>query len=373
MNSRHTKPLAPLLDNVHRRTLADYDEDRSHVTKQLLQCGARRVFEIGSVGALGISDLDLLACFPDDFDWSDLPPTAAGLLRELPNSFLHPPWVIRERHLEHLSALFAVMQMRDLATGAVFQSEQSPEERMLWSVEACALTLATLATRQMSTSTRSALCLVHGVTHNLSLAESDGIQPPGGQEFCRRIQALRSTWFFRVDPERTAELVDLWALGVGLLTEILSSYGTRLESVLGVRSQTEFDLPVPGSRLVYRFTNESSPARVLRSGLLVKILALPASIGPVFALLSRPGWGLESWLRPSFDWSSCGRWAQLDPAFESAAERYVRANAAYLKDVLSCRVPFLVLNGGTLAHVRNVDRSWVKNLASRITTSLAGR
>jgi hypothetical protein len=366
------KPLAPLLDNVHSRTLADYDEDRSHVTKQLLQCGARRVFEIGSVGALGISDLDLLACFPDDFDWSDLPPSAASLLRTLPSSFLHPPWIIRERHLEQLSALFAVMQMRDLATGAVFQSEQSPEERVLWNVEACALTLATLVTRQMSTSTRSALCLVHGVTHNLTLAESDDIRPSGGEEFCKRIRALRSTWFSRTDPERTVELVELWERGAGLLAEILSSYGTRLQNVFGAKNQAEFDLPVPGSRLVYRFTNEPSHTRVHRVGFLVKILALPASIGPVFDLLSRPGWGLEGWLRPSLDRSSRGSRVQVDPDFELAAERYVRANAAYLNDVLSCSVPFLVLNGGTLAHVRTTDRNWARNLANRITTSLAG-
>jgi len=343
-----------------------------HVAEGLLRCGAERVFEIGNVGAPGISDLDLLACFPDDFAWSDIPPAAARLLRALPTSFLHPPFVIRDRHIEVLPALFAVMQMRDLASGEVLQPQQSPEERMLWNVEACALALATLVTRQMNTSTRSALCLVNGVTHNLTLAAADGIEPNGGEEFRQRIRLLRSSWFDRTHPERRLELVELWGQGAGILAQILSSYGTRLEGFFGNQSKAEFDLPLPGSRLVYRFTSESTPTHVQRAGLLAKILTLPASIGPVFELLSRPGWGLEGWLHPALARRS--RWPrmQVDPAFEAAAERYVRANAAYLKDVLPCSVPFLVLNGGTLAHVGSADRSWMRSLANRITTSLAG-
>ena len=157
-----------------------YERDRSAVMETLLVAGAKAVYEIGSVGVPGISDLDLLACFPNDRDWSQANPALEKGIAERRSTFLHHPWGMRERHLDLLPNLFAIRQMRDLQTGGLREVVQTDVQRLLWNIEASASVLALLSSRAAHMSARSALCLLNGITYNLELNSMSGSETERG-------------------------------------------------------------------------------------------------------------------------------------------------------------------------------------------------
>lgn len=329
-------------------TAADYEQDRAGMVAALVECGASSVFEIGTVRAPGLSDLDLLACF-------DGPPTAATcapvtrFLASRPPSFLHPPWALFKAHLPLLPDLFAIRQLRTLHGHRALAVAQRDSQRLLWNVEACASVLGVLRLRAGRASERSALCLLHGITYNVMLAGEDGIHDPCGPEFVQRIGALRSGWFAADPIERGVELQQLWQLASALLHGLLAGYASTIASRLGAPRATRLLLPIPGARLLYGF-GAPPPPRALALPF-AETLWLPAGLQPLFERLAAPGNGLDRWLRPRPRVRTAATATAPDLAFAAEVDRYARANARYLGDVLPANLPFLVLNGGTLAHL----------------------
>lgn len=356
-------------DNVRPRALDEYYLDRAVVARALRECGAARVFEIGHLRAPGISDMDLVACFPDDFHWQTLPRSTPRVLRRLPETFLHPPWVIRERHLERVGALFALSGMCDLDTGEQPLPPQSAAERVLWNVEACCSVLAMFAARRARSTTRSALCLLNGIKYNLALAERDGIRPEDSSRYASAIVELRREWWSLPAQVRESRLVELWSRGAALLEQLLDAYGELVVLRYGLRGGGDFDLHIPGTRLVYRFETHAPGSRVngrARAGL----LHVPATLGPLFRLLAAPEGGLDRWLKPREHAPHALRAIEVLPDFEAATWRYARANAEYLDDVVRCHLPFLPLNGGTLAHLKSSRAGGLRALARRVARGL---
>ena len=326
----------------------DYVRDREFMATALRASGASRVFEIGSIGVPGISDVDLLACFPDDLEVGNFEALAAILERK-PASFLHAPWGMCERHLASLPALFALRQLRDVATGATEAPVQSATQRRVWNIEACAAGLGVLAMRTRSTA-RSALCLLNGITYNLGLAGRDDIVAARGTEFGDRIAKLRRSWRGAGQFWRTAEITALWSLAPSVLTELLLGYEALVAPRGPARRGHDILLPIPGARLTYCFTRSLSTLQVLRHPL-TTVVALPQGLAPLFEALAAPGCGLDSWLRPSRTGRGRGPAQGLHPALADEVHSYARTNASYLRDMLTLRAPLLLLNAGTLTHL----------------------
>jgi hypothetical protein len=351
-------------DTVRHLDPAIYERDRAAMVDALLASGAQSVFEIGSVGAPGISDLDLIACFADD---ASLRGPWDAVQRLLPGSqtFLHAPCALRARHLRLLPSLFAVRQMRAGDGTAVEVAAQTPVQRLLWNVEACAAVLATLQTRRQIT-TRSALCLLNGVRYNVDLARLDRIEGTSAERFGERITALRRNWFSLAADVRTHELASLWGLAQTTLRELLAGYANRVRARL-LDEPAELLMRVPGAKTTYWFSDRGAP-RLLLTQPLGSVLALPQALGALFQLLAAPGLGLDQWL--TVDRVEEGDDARIDPEFAHAAHDYARDNARYLDDMLATRTPFVLLGAGTLVSVRSTAADRVMNLLRRVKAKL---
>lgn len=358
-------PITITADTIRPMSLDDYAAERAAMVEALSACGAASVYEIGSVGVPGISDLDIVACFPDDFDLRRSFAPVESLLRGGPSAFLHAPLAMRERHRRLLPSLFAVRQMHHLQGGVSLQPTQTPMQRLLWNVEACASVLGTLVSRRRLT-TRSAVCLLNGVRYNVELAAHDDVTAPLAGEFCGRIGRLRTSWFDLPAPAREQETIELWAAAETILVDLLAGYGRRVGNLLR-ETPSDLLLRVPGANTTYFFTNGRAP-RLLLTQPLATVVTLPRELGPLFQLLAEPGLGLDRWL--TVEHVDAGPDARLEPKFALAAHAYARDNAEYLGDMLAQRTPFLLLGGGTLSHVRTTAAARVMNLLRRVRTKL---
>lgn len=360
-----TPPITITADTIRPLTLDDYAAERAAMVDALRSCGASGVYEIGSVGVPGISDLDVVACFPDELDLRRSFAPVEALLREGTRGFLHAPWAMRERHRRLLPSLFAVRQMHDLQGGPSLEPVQTPMQRLLWNVEACASVLSTLVSRRRLT-TRSAVCLLNGVRYNVELAALDQVAAVGSGEFCGRIGRLRSSWFELAAPAREQETIELWTAAEAVLRDLLASYGQRVASFLR-ETPNDLLMRVPGANTTYFFTNGKAP-RLLLTQPLANVVTLPRELGPLFQLLAEPGLGLDRWL--TVEHVDAGPDVRLEPKFALAAHAYARDNAAYLQDLLAQRTPFLLLGGGTLSHVRTTAAARVMSLLRRVRAKL---
>jgi hypothetical protein len=351
--------LIPRPEREARPEAADYERDRSGMVEALLACGAEAIYEIGTLRAPGLSDLDLVACFPDEAAAVLSFAPLRRFLRRRPPSFLHPPWGLCRRHLGPLPSLLAVRQMRDVVTGRTLVAEQTPVERCAWNVEACAAALGALLLRGGASYVRSSLCLLNGITYNLELAAPDGVRAVRGDEFGQRIGMLRALWFRADHGWRTLELDALWAMAQVVLRELLAGYADLIGQRLGHHDAAATMLPVPGTRLCYLFGGA-------RSGLrqpFATVVHLPANLAPLFVRLAQPGNGLERWLelRPAVAVRDAA-----DPAFAAGVDAYARRNADYLRDMLALRSPLMLLNGGTLAHLGHAPTGRLLRRISRL-------
>ena len=359
--------LSPFRDDVVAEPLSRerYAADAMLVASAALRAGASRVFEIGSLAAPGNSDIDLLVCFPDDWRWERLPGELLQLLDALPGTFLHPPWVMRERHVPALPALFAFRRLTDVVTGDEVLPKQSPAQRLSWNIDACCAVLAALAVRRRAISARSALCLLNGIGYNVELAAEDGVAAAHGTRFTTAIRALRDAWFTLPRGTRLQQLAVLWQLGSVVLRELVGGYATLLAERFALPSGGRGELRATGSSVVYVFDDApgagGSAARAWWRPQLVPRVHLPERLGAMFRLLAEGG--LDRWLQWRSRESRSGAAAaalataasDLDAAaleLRAEARATARANARYLDDVLSCAGPFLPLAGGVLAHVR---------------------
>jgi hypothetical protein len=348
-------------DTVAPLTRDDYAADRARVTAALDAGGALGVYEIGSVGAPGISDLDVVAVFPDGADLAAASRPLAAALAATTRTFLHAPWAIHDRHLPRLGGLFAVRSMRELHDGSERTIVQAPHERRIWNIEATCSVLALLLGRRRTT-TRSALCLLNGLRYNVDLAAADGIRSAHAAPFTAAITHLRSQWFALPPAQRNAELIATWRAGVPVARELLDGYAqwlaTRTEGAPGA-----WWLPVPGTQNVYHF-GPSEAAAPRRPRPFANVVPLPAALGPLFVHLATPGCGLDRWLAPVALAAPVA--PPFDAEFGAALHRYVHGAADYLKDLLARPSPFLLLGGGTLGAVRATPAGRASRLLRRL-------
>lgn len=356
--------LVLVADTVRPLAREVYDRDRAAMVDVLADLGATSVYEIGSVGAPGISDLDLIACFGDDVDLRPAKAAMAPLLRSS-STLLHPPWAIRARHMASLPSLFAVRQMRDLLGGGSLVAEQSRFQRMLWNLEACAGVLATFVGRRRIT-TRSALCLLNGVRYNLELAAVDEVVAPGGSEFAAGIATLRQDWFGTAADLRERRILELWAQALLVLRGLLDGYGVQVAALARHRA-TDAMLQVPGTRTLYYFTEGRAPGLVLTRPLST-VLALPQALGSLFRALALPDTGLHRWLHVNL--VDEGEPVAFAPEFAAAVRDYARANADYLAEMAREGSPFLLLGGSTCNRVHLTARGRLLGLLQRLGASL---
>lgn len=358
-------PITITADTVRPLAASVYDAERAAMAAALRASGASAVYEIGSVSAPGISDLDLVACFPDDADLRHPFAPITGLLRTSA-AFLHAPWALRERHVPLLPSLFAVRQMRELGGGPPLAPKQTPAQRFLWNTEACASVLAALVARRRLT-TRSAACLLNGVRYNVELAAADGISTADGEPFCRRIVALRRDWFVLPAEARERETISLWNAAEAVVRGLLQGCAAHVASRMSGPT-TDASMRVPGANTTFYFTNGTAP-RLLLSQPLASVVPLPRELGPLFALLAARDGGMDRWL--SVQRAEAGPGPSFDPAFAADVRAYARDNTAYLTDLLAQPLPFLLLCGGTLNHVRTTPAARVMNLLRRARARLS--
>lgn len=329
-------------DTVLALTAADYDAERAAMADALFAGGASAVYEIGSVACPGISDLDVIARFPDHVDRAAAWPRVAAVLRRA-RGFLHAPWALPERHWAKLPSLFAVRQLRDLATGATCDvAPQTSVQQLVWNVEASASVRTLLQARRRVT-TRSALCLLNGVRYNAELAGEAVSATAEVRAFGDRITALRRHWAARPPDDRLDELRALWVLAASVLDQVLAAGAAEVARELrgdaGVAA-----MRVPGTGAVYDFGSPGAARH--RGSPPANVVGLPRELGALFAVLAG-GTGLERWLAVS----PAGAQPPLAPAFAAAVRDHAVANAEYLRDMLAVGAPFLRLGGGTFAHL----------------------
>jgi hypothetical protein len=355
-----TASITITADTVRPLSLDDYRADLDAMLAALRACGAVAVHDLGATTAPGISDLDLLACLPAEADPGQTFAPVAEIVRRPLRAFLHAPWSIRSHQLPLLPTLCSASRAEDLLGGPPLVQEQTPTQRLVWNVESMIGALGGLHARRRVT-TRSSLCLLDAITHNVALAAADGVHAAAAGDFGARVRALRAEWFARSRASREGEIITLWNDADRLLRSLLAGYaaaiGRLVEGTCG-----DMVLAVPGTAVTCYFTRTRTKSLLLAQPF-ATVLTLPQELGVLFDLLAEPGIGLDTWISPSHvDEEPRYR---VDPAFADAVRGYGRATAEYLDDQLPHPSPFLLLGGATFAHLRSTQGTRIMNLLRR--------
>jgi hypothetical protein len=198
-------PYGPFSDLPQRTLKERYDSAIELLTARwssLLPCPVA-VYQIGQVGAPGISDLDLVVVFrtADPIDWRHYQPEAfPNWVKQL---MTHPPYCCVESDWSSLPAWLPFFALRH-CWGSILQDPKVPEE--LSSGCAFGLLVDYLIAKiprdilwiawERPLRVRTLLCMLHSFKYVLKLAGQVGIALPANSgKVISEVDLLRTNWF----------------------------------------------------------------------------------------------------------------------------------------------------------------------------------
>jgi len=190
----------------------------------------KAIYEMGSIGDPGISDLDLILVLGEN---GRLNSNDFQFLSSLDNYvFAHNPFVVPETIFPYIQNLFFASNMRKLSgnTYAFHITSSNREQKQLgWIICAEAavgrlLDLMYQLTFGQNISLRNMLLKLNSIKHNISLAEDIYGRNDNKlfDEFCSSITNLRKDWFYLGTADQLEKTSQLLSTGMELLSQIIS-------------------------------------------------------------------------------------------------------------------------------------------------------
>ena len=199
------------------------------------------IYQIGEVGAPGISDLDFILVFPKGrpIDWSQFQPqTFPNWVQQL---ITHPPYCCTESAWLNLLGWYPVFNIRYL-WGDILPEPKIPEEL----VAGCALGMLVdyLIVKvprdflwiawERPLRVRTLLAMLHSFKHTLKLAEQAGfIIDKSSLETISKVDSLRALWFELDSSERLEKLARLCAEICDETGKLITKVDLRLSESIG--------------------------------------------------------------------------------------------------------------------------------------------
>lgn len=190
------------------------------------------IYQLGQVGAPGISDLDFIIVFPRGqmINWSDFRPEAfPHWVQEL---LLHPPYMCDDEAWTQLPAWYPIFDLRHLWGKRLAVPVPSKELQtgcalgMLVDYLMVKLPRAILyLSWKRPLRVKTLLCVLHSVKYTMRLAEQAGISiPSSATQVISEVNQLRGSWFDLLDDERMS-------IVVSLCTKVCQSVGDLFDRV----------------------------------------------------------------------------------------------------------------------------------------------
>lgn len=187
------------VDWPESRTLADYDDVRQAYINSI-KAPIRSVFQIGSVGVPGVSDIDLFVVLDDDVKASFSDFAVSNLTNQQRYIMMHEAWIINKTLLHRMDRIFPyfdLVHVQGPASDASIprQGAISPECAfcflMEYSLTKIPRSLIDLLHRKIVPA-RTALVLINSVRHSIELCRiSGGLIKPEWDEFLEGFEAFR--------------------------------------------------------------------------------------------------------------------------------------------------------------------------------------
>jgi hypothetical protein len=160
------------------------------------------IYQIGQVGAPGISDLDFIVVYPDDsiVDWPMFEPRAfPETIRQV---FTHPPYLCAESAWNSMPGWFPVFDVEHLWGRRLPSPELSPVAESGVALGSLVDYLLVKIPRdlfwlsaQPKLRVRTILCMLHSLKYSFALAKRAGIPTPtSSREFVERVDDARRDW-----------------------------------------------------------------------------------------------------------------------------------------------------------------------------------
>ncbi|MGI6103536.1 MAG: hypothetical protein ACOYBJ_02865 [Patescibacteria group bacterium] len=179
--------------------------------------GVLSVYQIGSVGAPGLSDLDFIVVLDED-----QPPSAMALERERAGErdryiLFHEPFIMTPQSFSHLAAVTPTFSLVHRWGEQLTLVDRSPEElQMLKEVlllDLCTVSLShefSTLQAQKVLDARLTIARLHALKYPITLLEAvDEPVPQDWQKYVDRVAALRRDWFAMDLPAQRAAIAAL--------------------------------------------------------------------------------------------------------------------------------------------------------------------
>ena len=207
-------------------TLSDYGQAAKEIDDLLGSLpGVVAVYQLGSVSAPGISDIDRIAVVERSGRFSSVWGRLSASTRYLA---MHSPFLVDvETFVRH--RWFAVPEPLEAVSGTELALEAPPSHQLLRAIagiEGLVVSRLKLA-KQLSigrVKVRPFLCALHNLGHDLRLIEVSQAEAPLAWDLTAKILAVRGEWWEMPDHERDGRVLELVYSAPMAIDEALAGY-----------------------------------------------------------------------------------------------------------------------------------------------------
>jgi hypothetical protein len=288
MELREKIRAARAVDRTHQASLLDYNAARTAYIDLLAGIpGVCSVYQVGSVGVLGLSDIDLIVVF-DDVEPLRLRRISVGNLERQHRYLLcHEPWFVSRSTFCNLSDWFPVFEAKHVY-GESLEFRRSPPNVHVKLLILLQFLIAKLPSDLAIYSCvndrfyeRTMIAMINSLKHSLILGNQCGIADREKWVCFREgFERFRSNWF-AASSSRDGELREYTWQAINIAAELLESCAALLRSNFGLTASGKMQFVASPFRQLY-FHEEWTSSRCLH-GLLSSRFAVrqyfPLEIG----------------------------------------------------------------------------------------------
>ncbi len=225
---------------------ASYDDVRAAFVERVTASGCvRSVYQMGSVRAPGLSDLDLLFVCSEPVA-RDLA-ARANIHQDPTHAYvlMHSQFFLSEKAWREFSLLFWGSDMRHVWGERDEPDVLDPDLKgplgLAFNIEMALSAISRLArfvSTEIDIPIRPTMAVLHGVRFNLELAQAYGVELPEAEPYVARIHALRRDWFELEREDAYAEFMELMRVALSLLAGVIDGLAPRVREAVGDGSGT---------------------------------------------------------------------------------------------------------------------------------------